>query len=64
MNIFCPKAFSHDMTDPANLAYCRSLQSFERCSKCEFYVVDSASKKHIPETKKETESGHKQISLF
>ena len=61
---FCPKAFNYDMTDPANLAYCRSVQNFERCSKCEFYAIDSTSKKHIPDAKRETEYSYEQTSLF
>ncbi|MDX9893878.1 MAG: hypothetical protein RBS34_00430 [Desulfofustis sp.] len=46
MNL-CPKSFGYDMTDPANLAYCRSIQNFERCSKCEFYIVDVAEKENV-----------------
>ena len=45
---FCPREFNSDMTDPRNLAYCRSIQRQNgaacRKKRCPYLVADSKDK--------------------
>ena len=55
---YCPRAFSEDMTDPLNIAYCREVQRQNgaacRKKRCGYYVVvdetvDPDKRPSIPE---------------
>ena len=61
---FCPKAFGQDMRIKENLAYCRSIQELERCSRCEFYEHDKSNKKHIRDATKKVSPDRDQGRLF
>ena len=61
---FCPKHFGQDMTDQRNLDYCRSIQTFERCSKCDFYELEKSNKNHTPADKNKISPDRDQGKLF